>query len=236
MKNPELALRPASARGITQIDWLDSRHSFSFGSYHDPKHMGFRSLLVINDDRIIPSAGFGTHGHRNMEIVTYVLEGALAHRDSLGNGTTILPGEVQRMSAGSGIEHSEFNGSDVDPTRFLQIWIMPSENGGAPSYDQRKIAAESVQNKFGLIAAPTGTPDVLTIQQNAKIWLAKLSAGTTANFALSENRGGWLQIAHGEISVADQSLSSGDGASWSHSNALNFTALRDSEILLFDLA
>lgn len=230
-----LSLRPAQERGHGQMDWLDSRFSFSFADYHDPAHMGFRSLRVINDDRIAAGGGFPMHPHRDMEIVTYVIEGALAHKDSLGTGSTIVPGEIQRMSAGSGIVHSEHNAGD-GPLRLLQIWIVPEVAGGAPSYAQKPILAEAVTGHFGVIASKDGCDGSVTIKQDATIWLAKLAKGQTAEFDLKPGRGAWAQMVRGTVALDGRTLTEGDGASWSDSGRVRFEAGTDSEILVFDLA
>lgn len=230
----KLALRPSDARGHSQIDWLDSRFTFSFADYHDPAHMGFRSLRVINDDHIAAGGGFPMHPHRDMEIVTYVIDGKLAHKDSLGTGSVIVPGEIQRMSAGSGIVHSEFNAGDT-PLHLLQIWIIPSARGGTPSYAQKTIDTASVSGRFGLIASPTGNDHAVDIKQDAHIWLAKLAKGQATEFTLNAGRGAWAHVVRGAVSIDGQKLSGGDAASWSDSGAVQFAAAEDSEILLFDL-
>lgn len=231
----KLTLRPSSERGHNQIDWLDSRFSFSFANYHDPAHMGFRSLRVINDDHIAADGGFPMHPHRDMEIVTYIIEGSLAHRDSLGTGSVIVPGEIQRMSAGSGITHSEFNASDA-PLHLLQIWIIPATQGGTPSYAQKTINPDNVAGKFGVIASPDGRDGSVDIKQDALIWLAKLAKGQGADFDLKPGRGAWAQVVRGSIMVDGQMLSTGDGAHWTDSGMTQFVANDDSEVLLFDLA
>jgi redox-sensitive bicupin YhaK (pirin superfamily) len=231
----KFALRPGSERGRSRMDWLDSRFSFSFADYHDPAHMGFRSLRVINDDRIAVGGGFPMHPHRDMEIITYVIEGKLAHRDSLGTGSVIVPGEIQRMSAGSGIVHSEFNAGDA-PLHLLQIWIVPSVRGAAPSYAQKTIDAASVAGTFGLIASPTGGDAAVDIKQDANLWLAKLPAGQGADFGLRPDRGAWAHVVRGDVTLDGQKLSGGDAASWVEPGAARFEAAVDSEILLFDLA
>ena len=231
-----LTLRPSDERGIGRADWLDSRFSFSFADYHDPAHMGFRSLRVINEDRVAPEGGFPTHPHRDMEIITYVMDGALAHKDSLGNGAAIRPGEIQRMSAGTGILHSEFNPSKTDPVHLLQIWIMPKARGGAPSYAQQTIDSASVTGKFGLIASGNGRDGSVGIQQDADLWLAKLKKGESAEFKLRKGRGAWAQIARGDVAFEDVQLAAGDGASWQDPGSVTLTARADSEVLLFDLA
>ncbi len=228
-------LRPANERGRGGAYWLDSHFSFSFGDYHDPEHMGYRDLRVINEDYVAPSGGFPPHPHRDMEIITYVMEGALAHKDSLGTGATIRPGEIQRMSAGTGITHSEFNASDKEQVHLLQIWIMPAQRGGVPSYAQQKINAAAVTGKFGLIASQTGREGSITMQQDADLWLAKLAKGQSAEFTLREGRGAYAQMAKGSATLDGQPLAAGDGVNWDGSGKVRFTAVEDSEILLFDL-
>ena len=230
-----IEVRKAAERGRTHIDWLDSRHSFSFGEYHDPKRMGFRDLRVINDDRVIPAAGFGTHGHRDMEIVTYVLDGELQHRDSLGNGSIIRPGEVQRMSAGTGIQHSEFNPSQKDPVHFLQIWILPNKSGLQPGYEQRAFDRTASQGKFLKLAA--GRPDeaVLTVNQDVELDVATLVAGQSVSRELKPGRHGWLQVARGSVLLSGKPLQEGDGAAISEEKAIEVKAVEPAELLFFDL-
>lgn len=230
--------RPSSSRGLTHIDWLKSYHSFSFGEYHDRNHMGFGNLRVINDDVIAPHEGFGMHDHRDMEIVTIVLAGALAHKDSIGNGTHILPGDVQRMSAGTGIEHSEFNASD-DATRLLQIWIFPETRGLAPSYEQKKINAADMRNKLCLIAARNG--GAITIHQNLNLYRTQIDAEKTVAFHLESGRKIWIQVATGNVIVNGQELMEGDALaviSDANTNSgtvvINLQAKSDSDVLIFD--
>jgi redox-sensitive bicupin YhaK (pirin superfamily) len=233
----KLTLRPSNERGHGDgADWLDSRFSFSFADYHDPSHMGFRDLRVINEDRVAPASGFPTHPHRDMEIITYVMEGALAHKDSLGNGAMIRPGEIQRMSAGTGILHSEFNPSQTEPVHLLQIWIMPKARGGKPSYAQQEINQDAVKGKFGLIASPDGRDGSISMGQDADLWLAKLKKGESVEFNLRKGRGAWAQIARGDLTLDGTKLSSGDGANWESPGPVRLTANDDSEVLLFDLA
>jgi quercetin 2,3-dioxygenase len=230
----KLNLRPSNERGHSRFDWLDSRFSFSFADYHDPAHMGFRSLRVINDDHIAVGGGFPMHPHRDMEIVTYVIEGKLAHKDSLGTGSTIVPGEIQRMSAGTGITHSEFNAGD-ETLHLLQIWIIPSERGGRPSYAQKTIDQDAVAGRFGLLAAPVGAGGLIDIKQDANIWLAKLGKGQAAEFDLKPARGAWAHVVRGNVNLGGQALTTGDAASWADPGAARFEAGEDSEVLLFDL-
>ena len=229
-----LTTRPAAERGHVQIDWLDSRHSFSFGEYHDPAHMGFRVLRVINEDHIAPAGGFPTHAHRDMEIVTWVLDGALEHRDSLGTGSVIRPGEVQRMSAGTGIRHSEFNASKTKPVHLLQIWLMPERAGLPPSYEQRSVSLDGAGLR--LIASPDGRDGSLTIHQAADIWAARLPSAATTTHALAPGRHAWVQVARGDVTVNGTALHAGDGAAVSDERALTLRADTPAELLLFDLA
>ena len=231
-----IIVRDRGRRGHTQLGWLDSRHTFSFGDYHDPNHMGFRSLRVINDDRVIPGAGFATHGHRDMEIVTLVLAGALAHKDSLGNGSTIRPGDVQRMSAGTGITHSEFNASATEPVHFLQIWIVPEIRGLPPGYEQRAFAADERRDRFRLVADRRGTDGALLIHQDVKLSVASLAAGTSLTQPLPAGRHAWLQVARGVVALEGDELREGDGAAISGESAVKLDTVTGAELLLFDLA
>jgi redox-sensitive bicupin YhaK (pirin superfamily) len=229
-------LRPARARGTTRIDWLDSRHTFAFGDYHDPAHMGFGALRVINDDRVAPGKGFGTHGHRDMEIITYVLEGALAHRDSLGTGSVIRPGEVQIMSAGTGIMHSEFNNSPTEPVHFLQIWVVPDRSGIAPRYDQRAFDPKELHGRLRTVVAPGGADDAIPIHQDVRVLAARLDAGDGLSHALAPGRRAWVQMARGGAIVNGVSLDTGDGVAVTDERAIDFTASEDAELLVFELA
>jgi redox-sensitive bicupin YhaK (pirin superfamily) len=228
--------RHATERGHTRLDWLDSRHTFSFGHYRDPAHMGFRSLRVINDDRVVAGAGFGTHGHRDMEIISYVLSGSLAHRDSLGTGSTITPGEIQRMSAGTGIEHSEFNASREHPVHFLQIWILPERSGLEPGYEQRRIDTRLRRNQFALIADRAGTDGALTIHQDVKLYNALLDAGHAITRLMDPKRFVWLHVASGTVRLNEHPLTAGDGVAVVAESSVTITAEHDAELLLFDLA
>jgi quercetin 2,3-dioxygenase len=230
-----IRIRGADERGRTQLDWLDSRHTFSFGDYYDPKHMGFRDLRVINEDRVAPGGGFPTHIHRDMEIVTYVLEGALEHKDSLGNGSVIRPGDVQRMSAGRGITHSEFNPSRIAPVHFFQIWILPSQSGIAPSYEQKTIDLSAARGKFLPIASGDGAGAV-KVHQDTGISVAILERGDFLVHRLRAKRHAWLQVARGAISVGADSMTAGDGAAISDEPELKINADATAEVLLFDLA
>lgn len=230
-----MTVRRAADRGRTSIGWLDSRHSFSFGQYDDPEQMGFRALRVINDDVVRPGQGFGTHGHRDMEILSFVVEGALEHRDSLGTGSVIRPGEVQRMTAGSGIRHSEFNHSAEEPVRFLQIWIEPAEHGLAPGYEQRRF--EHRANELVLVASPDGRDASLRIHQDALVYRAILDAGGSVAAELADGRFGWLQMVRGSLSVAGSVLEEGDGLAFRGAGEAAITAgERGADVILFDLA
>ncbi len=231
-----LTLRPAAERGAMKIDWLDSRHSFSFAEYYDPRHMGFRALRVINDDRIAPGGGFPTHPHRDMEILTYVLDGALEHRDSLGTGSVIRPGEVQIMSAGTGIRHSEFNHSETEPVRLLQIWMLPERNGLAPRYDQKAFAAAERRGKLRLVAAHDVRDGAVKIFQDIDLYAGNFAKGEQASQALKPGRYAWVQAARGIAAVNGQTLREGDGLAVSGERQLDIVGIDDAELLLFDLA
>jgi quercetin 2,3-dioxygenase len=230
-----ITFRDRMARGRTQTGWLDSRHSFSFGGYRDPQQMGFRALRVINEDRVIPGAGFPTHGHRDMEIVSYVLEGALQHKDSLGNGSVVRPGEVQRMSAGTGIEHSEFNPSQSEPLHFLQIWIIPERAGLPPGYEQKTVAAAGRSGEFLLVAGPPGSAAPVTIHQDARMFVARLAPGEEISHRLAAGRGAWLQVARGIVGLNGTEMREGDGAAVEKEDSLAVGAETEAEVLLFDL-
>ena len=230
-----IQIRRAAERGQTQLPWLDSRHTFSFGDYHDPEHMGFRALRVINDDRVAPGQGFGTHPHRDMEIITYVLDGALEHRDSLGNGSVIRPGEVQRMSAGTGIRHSEVNASQQQPVHFLQIWILPEVAGLPPSYEQRALPP-AAHGGLALAASPDGRDVSVTVHQDVTLYAAQLAARQSATHRLAAGRHAWMQVARGSVTLNGQTLADGDGAAVSDEPQLVLAADGPAEILLFDLA
>ncbi len=225
-----------NARGRTKIGWLDSYHTFSFGGFHDPDRMGFRALRVINDDRVVPGAGFGTHGHRDMEIFTYVLEGAIEHKDSLGTGSVIRPGEAQIMSAGTGIMHSEYNHSDTEPVHFLQIWILPDKQGLQPRYDQKAFSLEERHGKLRLIGAKDGRDGAITIHQDVDLYTSVLQPGDVINYHVKPNRYAWLQIAQGIVNLNGEELRAGDGVQISGEEQLEITTNIGGEILLFDLA
>lgn len=224
-----------NARGQTKIGWLDSYHTFSFGNFSDPNRMGFRSLRVINDDRIVPGAGFGTHGHRDMEILTYVLEGALEHKDSLGTGSVILPGEAQVMSAGTGITHSEYNHSQTDPVHLLQIWILPDKQGLKPRYEQKAFPIEEKRGKLRLIAAKDGRDNAVTIHQDVNLYTSVLEPGDVVNYHVQPHRYAWLQIAQGIATLNGEELRAGDGVQISVEEQLEISTQVGAEILLFDL-
>lgn len=231
-----IQIRQRQERGKTNLSWLDSRHTFSFGGYHDPRHMGFGALRVINEDRVTAGAGFPTHGHRDMEIVTYVLQGELAHRDSTGTSSVIRAGEVQRMSAGTGISHSEFNNSTEAGVHFLQIWILPERAAITPAYEQRRFGAKGKSGQWQLIASRDGAQGSLTVHQDTRIYLANLDGGATLEFAAQPERKIWAQIVGGETTLSGTAMSAGDGAAVTDEAKLTFTALKPSEIMLFDLA
>ncbi|MFQ4142384.1 pirin family protein [Chlorogloeopsis sp. ULAP02] len=224
-----------NARGHTQIGWLDSYHTFSFGGFYDPSRMGFRSLRVINDDRVAPGAGFATHGHKDMEIFTYVLEGALEHKDSLGNGSVIRPGEAQIMSAGTGILHSEFNHSQTEPVHFLQIWILPNEQRLQPRYEQKAFPLEERRGNLRLIAAKDGRDGAVKVFQDVDLYTSVLETGDVVNYHLLSDRYGWLQIAQGEVKLNGEELKAGDGVQISGEEQLEISTDVGAEILLFDL-
>ena len=228
-------IRKANDRGRTKWDWLDSRHTFSFGEYFDPQRMGFRSLRVINDDLVQPGQGFGTHPHRDMEILTYVLSGQLAHRDSMGNGRTIEVGELQAMSAGRGITHSEFNPSDQAPVHFLQIWITPAERGLTPSYAEWKPNGPA-DRPLTLLASPTGADGSVRIHQDARLYLGKLAAHENSRHALAPGRGAWLHVIDGRVVCGGKTLSPGDALGVEEESVVEIAAQEPARFLLFDLA
>lgn len=231
-----IRVRKASERGHFDHGWLDTYHTFSFGRYYDPRQMGFRALRVINEDRVAPGTGFGTHPHEDMEIVTYVLSGALAHRDSLGTGSTIRPGELQRMTAGTGIRHSEFNPSAAEPVHLYQIWLEPEREGLEPSYEQRAFPEEERLNRLRLVASPDGQDGSLVIRQDARLYLATLDGGREVRHELTPGRHAWLQVLRGGVGLDGLALSAGDGAAVGDEPGLAIRADGRSEVLLFDLA
>jgi redox-sensitive bicupin YhaK (pirin superfamily) len=228
--------RPAVARGHADHGWLDTRHTFSFADYHDPEHMGFHALRVINEDRVQPAMGFGTHGHRDMEILTWVLEGALQHRDSLGNGSIIYPGDLQRMSAGTGVSHSEYNASRDDPVHFLQMWIVPDVTGLAPGYEQRRFTISDRQGKMKLLASPDGRDGSVRIHQDIRLYTTMLTPGERVSAVLGSGRSGWLQVSRGVVEANGMRLDEGDGAAITGETQVELVAPDHTEVLLFDLA
>ena len=231
-----IEVRKSASRGHAQHGWLDSWHSFSFADYYDPARMGYGALRVINEDRVAPGTGFPTHGHQDMEIVTWMLSGALQHKDSLGSGGIIRPGEVQRMSAGTGTRHSEFNASAQDEAHFLQIWLLPQEKSLPPGYEQKRIAAEEMQGCFRVIASPDGRDGSVIIHQDAAIYASRLGSGETADLALIPERRAWLQVARGAVELKGYPLRQGDAALLQHETQVQIRALESAEVLLFDLA
>ena len=230
-----LELRRAGERGYADHGWLKSFHSFSFADYHDPRHMGFRVLRVINEDRIEPGTGFGTHGHRDMEIISYVLDGALAHKDSMGNGSSIVPGDVQRMSAGRGVQHSEYNHSPSGVTHFLQIWILPSVAGIAPGYEQKHFDAASKRGRLRLVASPDGTDGSVRIHQDARLYAGLFEGGEGANHTLAPGRHAYVHLARGGLTVNGQGLFAGDALKISDEAEIRLEQGAAAEVLLFDL-
>jgi quercetin 2,3-dioxygenase len=231
-----LALRKSEDRGRANFGWLDSRHSFSFGQYHDDAHMGFGPLRVINDDRVAPGGGFSPHGHSDMEIISYVLDGGLAHKDSLGTGSVIQPGDVQRMSAGTGIRHSEFNASDSDPVHFLQIWIIPERRGLAPSYEQKTFDASEKTGKLRLVGSRDGREGSVTIHRDVDFYATLLGPSHTVTHELKAGRGAWVQVARGAVRLNGTTLSAGDGAAVEAAGTLTLDGANDAEVLIFDMA
>ena len=230
-----ITIRPASERGGGQYGWLETRHTFSFNTYHDARHMDFRVLRVMNEDWVAPGQGFPTHGHRDMEILTYVLEGAIEHRDSLGNGAVLRPGEFQRMTAGTGIEHSEFNPSGTEPVHLYQIWLFPERRGLPPSYDQRAFPEAERRGKLRVVASPDGRDGSLTIQQDAAVYLTTLEAGDQVTHKLAAGRHAWVQVLRGGLKLENFDLAAGDGAAVSEQSQVTITATQSCEVMLFDL-
>lgn len=231
-----MTIRPARQRGHANHGWLDSHHTFSFADYHDPKHMGFRSLRVINEDRVLPARGFGTHPHRDMEILSYVLEGGLEHKDSMGTGSVIRPGDVQRMSAGTGVTHSEYNASKSDPVHFLQIWLLPKERGIEPSYAQKTFSREEKQGRLRVVASPDGRDGSISIHTDAVLHAGLFGAGEAAELPISSGRHAWVQVARGKVRVNGAELSAGDGAALSEEASVRVEGIDGGEVLVFDLA
>ena len=231
-----LHLRKADERGPTNLGWLDSRHTFSFGHYYDPRFSGFHDLLVINEDRVAPGAGFPPHPHGDMEILSYVIAGALEHRDSLGNGSVIRPGELQRMSAGTGIRHSEHNASKTEPVHFLQIWITPERNGIEPSYEQKRLPPPDGTSRLDLIGSRDGRGGSVTIHQDVDLYRATVRAGDTLSLDIRDGRAAWVQAVAGRATVSGISVSQGDGLALTSEDQVRVTAEADAELLIFDLA
>lgn len=231
-----LTIRKSDARGAFKIDWLDSKHTFSFGEYHDSKYMGFSDLRVINEDIVAPSGGFQTHPHRDMEIITFVMEGELQHKDSLGTGSIIRPGDVQRMSAGTGILHSEFNPNADQPVHLLQIWILPDAKGVKPSYAQENFSAKRKAGQLTLLVSKDGKDGSLTMNQNANVYVLDLNPGQSFDYTPQASRATWIQVANGAASLNGKTLGQGDGVGIRDEKTLQFKADKKSEILIFDLA
>lgn len=228
-------VRRAAERGHALYDWLDTWHTFSFDTYYDPAHMGFRVLRVMNEDRVQPGQGFGMHGHRDMEIITYVLEGALEHRDSLGTGSTLRPGEFQRMSAGTGIRHSEFNPSPTEPVHLYQIWLLPDQKGLPPSYEQKAFSEEERRGRLRLVASPNAQEGSLLIHQDARVYLSTLDANQEVRYTLRPGRSAWLQVLRGAVTLNGEPLATSDGAAVSNEGDLAIRANEPAEVMLFDL-
>ena len=236
MRTETIRVRRASERGHAQYDWLDTWHTFSFDTYYDPAQMGFRALRVINEDRVQPGQGFGMHGHRDMEIITYVLEGALEHRDSLGTGSVLRPGEFQHMSAGTGIRHSEFNPSSTEPVHLYQIWLLPNQKGLPPSYEQKAFPEDEKRGRLRLVASPDAQDGSLLIHQDARVYLSTLDADQEIEHELHPGRHAWLQVLRGAVELNGQLLHASDGAAVSDETELSILANEHSEVMLFDLA
>ncbi|MET0793507.1 MAG: pirin family protein [Polyangiaceae bacterium] len=231
-----ITIRKAQDRGHAQHGWLDSWHTFSFGDYYDPKHMGFRSLRVINEDRVAPGKGFPTHSHRDMEIVTYVLDGALEHRDSMGNGSVMKSGDVQRMTAGQGVGHSEFNASQTEPVHFLQIWVLPERRNLEPSYEQKNFTKAERQGKLRVVASRDGADGAVVVHQDVKLLAGVFAEGEKESYKLAPGRNAWLHVARGSVRVNGTELVAGDALQASEEAALEISGVSDGEVLLFDLA
>jgi redox-sensitive bicupin YhaK (pirin superfamily) len=227
-------IRKANERGHANHGWLDSYHTFSFAEYRDPRWMGFRSLRVINDDLVMPGQGFGTHPHRDMEIITYILSGQLEHKDSMNNGRVIRPGDVQYMAAGTGVRHSEFNPSDTEAVHLLQIWIQPDRQGATPRYEE-KAFADATKGVLHLVTSKTGHDGSIAINQDADLWLAKLDAGQRVVHQLARGRQAWIHVAEGEVTLNGKTLLGGDAAAVTESTALEITGMKPAQVLLFDL-
>ena len=231
-----ISIRPSNERGLTEIAWLKSYHTFSFDQYYDPKHTHFRSLRVINEDVVKPDAGFSPHSHQDMEILTYLIEGELEHKDNLGNGSVIRPGEVQRMSAGTGVTHSEFNPSKKNPVHLLQIWILPEKKGLPPGYEQRAFSEKERRGRLSLVASNQPEKDAVKIHQDTQVYASLLKAKESVSHSLKTGRHAWIQVARGEVDLKGHTLKPGDGARVSDEKRVSITAEKDAELLLFDLA
>ena len=231
-----ITIRHSKERGHAQHGWLDSHHTFSFAEYFDPEHMGFRSLRVINEDRVSPGQGFGAHSHRDMEILSYVLDGGLEHEDSMGTGSVIRPGDVQRMSAGTGVRHSEFNASKTDPVHFLQIWIIPAERGIEPSYEQKTFTKAEKQGKLRVVASPDGRDGSVTVHADAVVHAGLFDKGESAELTLGESRHAWVHVARGTVRVNGRDLGPGDAAALSEEGTVRVEGIDGGEVLVFDLA
>ena len=231
-----LTIRKSADRGVTRIGWLDSRHTFSFGDYRDPRHDHFRVLRVINDDRVAPGQGFGTHPHRDMEIVTYVLSGGLAHRDSMGNGETLRAGEWQAMTAGTGVQHSEYNASDSEPVHLLQVWLFPERRGLTPGYAQKSYPEAERLGRWRVALSPDGRDGSLTLRQDAVVSQATVRPGDTLGYEFARGRGGWLHVATGAVTVNGLALAAGDGLAVEGEERIEVAGVEAGEVLLFDLA
>lgn len=230
-----MTVRRAGERGVANFGWLNSRHTFSFGHYHDPQFMGFGPLRVINEDLVQPGRGFDTHGHQDMEIISYVLEGAMAHQDSMGTGSVIRPGDVQRMTAGTGVRHSEYNASDSEPLHFLQIWILPEHTGWKPSYEQTTFTDKDKCGQLRLVGSRDGRDGSVTIHRDVDLYASVLKSGNTVVHDLAEGRAAWLQVVRGALQAGEHQLRAGDGLAVDKGQSLELTSLEESEFLLFDM-
>lgn len=230
-----MTLRKASERGHANHGWLDSHHTFSFADYYDPQHMGFRGLRVINDDRVEGGKGFGAHPHRDMEIISYVLDGGLAHKDSMGTGAVIRPGDVQRMSAGTGVVHSEFNASRTDEVHFLQIWLLPAQRGLEPGYEQKTFTDADKRGRLRLVASPDAADGSITIHADARVYAGLFGAGEQAEHAIADGRGAWVHVARGKVRVNGKELGAGDGVALENERTVRVEGIDDGEVLVFDL-
>ena len=230
-----IAIRHSNDRGHANHGWLSSRHTFSFGHYYDPQFMGFGPLRVINEDRVKPAQGFDTHGHSDMEILSYVLDGALEHKDSMGNGSIMRPGDLQRMTAGTGVRHSEFNASDTDPVHFLQIWVLPEKNGLQPGYEQKTFSDDDKRGRLRLIGSRDGRDGSVTIHQDVDLYATLLDAGDSVRHNLGDGRKGWIQVARGSVVLNDRELDAGDGVAIDGPAHVTVTGSTEAEVLVFDM-